>query len=59
MAAINPFLERIQNEHEKSEFMADYIQTFVDMNLTDKCTDDPLDLCFTIPYKLVLIHGRK
>lgn len=59
MVAINPFLERLPNDQERSVYMDDCIQTVIDLGLSEKSLDDPHDLWFTTPYKLMIVYGKK
>ncbi|KAL5279446.1 jhamt family protein [Megaselia abdita] len=56
--AVNPFVERLSNK-QQAEFLNDYIQTVVDMDLSESCPEDPEDLRFITPYKLVIVYGKK
>lgn len=55
---MNPFIERLSRK-QQAEFLDDYIQTVIDMDLSESNPDDPEDLRFITPYKLVIVYGKK
>lgn len=58
MKAVNPFVERLSRK-QQSEFLNDYIQAVIEMDLSESCPDNPEDLRFITPYKLVIVYGKK
>lgn len=59
MRAVNPFLDRLDNNQQRSEFMQDIIGTIIEMGLTKQSLHDPEDLCFVASYKLIIAYGKK
>lgn len=59
MSSVNPFIERLPNKQQQTQYMKDYIQTVIDMDLSERSPDDPQDLWYTTPYKLIIIYASK
>lgn len=58
MMSINIFIERL-TEEQKSEYIKDYIQTAIDLGLSEISPKNSHDLNFIMPYTIVIAYAKK